>query len=263
MRDDDDLTAFGGLGQEAGERLEEVRMQARFRLVEDHELGRARREQGGGQQDISERAFGKLGDIQLSQEPMLLQLKEMRFMKRTLTAALTVAAVIIGAVAAYAANPMVGGAPMYASKNIIENAVNSKDHTTLVTAVKAAGLVDTLQGSGPFTVFAPTNAAFAKLPAGTVKNLLKPENKQQLTKVLTCHVAAAKALSENIKAMVDADGGKHSVATAGGCTISASYKGNKITLKDENGRTARVTIADVRQSNGVIHVIDTVLLPKM
>lgn len=184
-------------------------------------------------------------------------------MKRTLRAALTIAAVTIGAAAASAANPMVGGAPMYASKNIIENAVNSKDHTTLVAAVKAAGLVDTLQGSGPFTVFAPTNAAFAKLPAGTVKTLLKPENKGKLTKILTCHVAAARALSKNIKGMVDADGGKHSIGTAGGCTVTATYKGNKITLKDENGRVAHVTIADVRQSNGVIHVIDTVLLPKM
>ena len=160
------------------------------------------------------------------------------------------------------ANPMVGGAPMYASKNIIENAVNSKDHTTLVAAVKAAGLVDTLQGEGPFTVFAPTNVAFDKLPEGAVANLLKPENKAALTKVLACHVVKADALSGAIKTMIDDDMGKHPVPTIGGCTLMATYMGDKIMLEDENGRVAHVTIADVKQSNGVIHVIDTVLLPK-
>jgi len=159
-------------------------------------------------------------------------------------------------------NPMVGGAAMFASKNIIENAVNSKDHTTLVAAVQAAGLVDTLKGPGPFTVFAPVNAAFTALPAGAVENLLKPENKAALTKVLTCHVVGANAMSMAIKGMIADDGGVHPVKTLGGCVLKARYRGNKILLTDENGRTATVTVADVKQSNGVIHVIDTVLLPK-
>ncbi len=164
--------------------------------------------------------------------------------------------------AALAENPMVGGAAMYANKNIVENAVNSKDHTTLVAAVKAAGLVDTLSGKGPFTVFAPTNEAFEKLPAGTVDTLLKPENKDQLTKVLTCHVVAADAMSSAIAKMIADDKGDHPVKTVGGCTLQAKMDGDKITLTDENGNVATVTIADVEQSNGVIHVIDTVLLPK-
>ena len=155
----------------------------------------------------------------------------------------------------------VGGAPMYPSKNIIQNAVNSKDHTTLVAAVKAAGLVDTLSGTGPFTVFAPTNEAFAKLPAGTVETLLKPENKAQLTKILTCHVVAANAMSSAIKKMINDDGGMHSVKTVGGCTFTAKMKGDKLIIVDGKGHEAAVTIANVKQSNGVIHVIDTVLLP--
>ncbi|EKF20674.1 fasciclin domain-containing protein [Nitratireductor pacificus] len=163
---------------------------------------------------------------------------------------------------AMAENPMVGGAAMYADKNIVENAVNSKDHTTLVAAVKAAGLVETLSGEGPFTVFAPTNAAFEKLPAGTVDTLLKPENKDQLTKVLTCHVVAVDAMSDAIGKMIADDGGDHPVKTVGGCMLSAKMDGDNITLTDENGNVATVTIADVDQSNGVIHVIDTVLLPK-
>lgn len=158
-------------------------------------------------------------------------------------------------------NPIVGGAAMYANKNIIENAVNSVDHTTLVAAVKAAGLVETLSGEGPFTVFAPTNAAFAKLPAGTVETLLKPENKATLAKILTCHVVSANALSTAIKGMIDDDKGTHAVPTVGGCVLQATYDGDVITLTDEKGRVATVTIADVKQSNGVIHVIDTVLLP--
>jgi uncharacterized surface protein with fasciclin (FAS1) repeats len=162
---------------------------------------------------------------------------------------------------ALAANPMVGGAPMYETKNIVENAVNSKDHTTLVAAVKAAGLVETLQSKGPFTVFAPTNAAFAKLPAGTVETLLKPENKDQLTKILTCHVVAANALSEAINKMIKDDGGMHPVKTVGGCEFWAMAKNGKIMIKDGKGGVATVTIADVKQSNGVIHVIDSVLLP--
>jgi len=164
---------------------------------------------------------------------------------------------------AYAKNPMVGGAAMYANKNIIENAVNSKDHTTLVAAVKAAGLVETLEGKGPFTVFAPTNEAFAALPKGTVDTLLKPENKAKLAKILTCHVVAAKAMSSDVKKMVKADGGMHKVKTVGGCELTLKDKGGKVTVTDENGNVAHVTIADVKQSNGVIHVIDKVLLPKM
>ncbi|WP_044551090.1 fasciclin domain-containing protein [Mesorhizobium japonicum] len=167
------------------------------------------------------------------------------------------------ATAAYAENPMVGGAAMYAQKNIVENAVNSKDHTTLVAAVKAAGLVETLQGAGPFTVFAPTNEAFAALPAGTVDTLLKPENKDKLTKILTCHVIGAKAMAADVTAMAKADGGTHKVKTVGGCELSLKAEGGKVTVTDENGNVANVTIADVEQSNGVIHVIDKVLLPKM
>ena len=173
------------------------------------------------------------------------------------------AALVFVAGIAYAANPMVGGAAMFEEKNIIENAVNSADHTTLVAAVKAAGLVETLQGAGPFTVFAPTNEAFAKLPAGTVENLLKPENKATLVKILTCHVVAADAMSDAIKGMIQADSGKHPIKTVGGCVFTASTKGGNILITDEMGNVATVTIADVKQSNGVIHVIDTVLLPKM
>lgn len=158
-------------------------------------------------------------------------------------------------------NPDVGGAAMFADKNIIENAVNSADHTTLVAAVKAAGLVETLSGDGPFTVFAPTNAAFDALPDGTVETLLKPENKDMLTKILTCHVVSADAMSMAIKGMIDDDNGKHPVPTVGGCTLQATYEGDAIMIEDEQGNTANVTIADVKQSNGVIHVIDAVLLP--
>ena len=161
------------------------------------------------------------------------------------------------------AQVMVGGAPMLASKDIIDNAVNSKDHTTLVAAVKAAGLVDTLKGPGPFTVFAPTNAAFQKLPAGTVDNLLKPENKDTLVKILTCHVIGANALSTDITKMAMDDGGTHEVTTVGGCKLWLSVADGKVMIKDEAGGTATVTVADVLQSNGVIHVVDHVLLPKM
>jgi uncharacterized surface protein with fasciclin (FAS1) repeats len=182
----------------------------------------------------------------------------------------TAIAALIGSAGVYAASPSisaemtveVGGAAMYPSKNIIENAVNSKDHTTLVAAVKAAGLVETLQGDGPFTVFAPTNEAFEKLPDGTVETLLKPENKDQLTKILTCHVIAADAMSDAIKKMVMDDGGAHPVTTVGGCEFTVKTEGEKITITDGQGNVANVTIADVDQSNGVIHVIDTVLLPK-
>ncbi len=164
---------------------------------------------------------------------------------------------------ALAENPMVGGAAMFEDKNIIENAVNSADHTTLVAAVQAAGLVETLQGAGPFTVLAPTNEAFAKLPAGTVETLLKPENKDTLVKILTCHVIAANAMASDIMGMVDADGGKHKVSTVGGCEFTLMTKDGKVMIEDGQGNVATVTIADVKQSNGVIHVIDTVLLPAM
>jgi uncharacterized surface protein with fasciclin (FAS1) repeats len=176
---------------------------------------------------------------------------------------LAAAALISTALPALAANPMVGGAEMFDSRTIVENAVNSADHTTLVAAVQAAGLVETLSGEGPFTVFAPTNDAFAKLPAGTVESLLKPENKEMLTKILTCHVVAAKASAEMVKAMIQSDGGKHTIDTVGGCKFTAKSKGGMVMIEDEAGNVATVTIADVMQSNGVIHVIDTVLLPKM
>jgi uncharacterized surface protein with fasciclin (FAS1) repeats len=156
----------------------------------------------------------------------------------------------------------VGGAPMYPSKNIIQNAVNSKDHTTLVAAVKAAGLVDTLSGPGPFTVFAPTNAAFAKLPAGTVDNLLKPENKATLVKVLTYHVVPGRMTAVNLmKAVKDGEGEAHLKTAAGEDLIVKQAGPGKLTITDAKGDVASVTIADVLQSNGVIHVIDTVLLP--
>jgi uncharacterized surface protein with fasciclin (FAS1) repeats len=156
----------------------------------------------------------------------------------------------------------VGGAPMYPSKNIVQNAVNSKDHTTLVAAVKAAGLVDTLSGAGPFTVFAPTNAAFAKLPAGTVDTLLKPENKAMLVKVLTYHVVPGRMTAVSLmKAVKDGEGEAHLKTVAGqDLTVKQAAPG-KLTITDAKGDVATVTIADVLQSNGVIHVVDTVLLP--
>ncbi len=157
---------------------------------------------------------------------------------------------------------MVGGAAMYPTKNIVENAVNSKDHTTLVAAVKAAGLVETLQSEGPFTVFAPTNEAFNKLPKGTVGNLLKEENKNQLTGVLTYHVVAGKISSADLVKMIKDNGGKYTAKTVQGGELTFMIKGKSVIIKDENGGMSLVTIADVNQSNGVIHVIDTVLLPK-
>lgn len=167
----------------------------------------------------------------------------------------------LSAVSAFA-QVTVGGAPMYASKDIIDNAVNSKDHTTLVAAVKAAGLVDTLKGPGPFTVFAPTNAAFAALPAGTVDTLLKPENKPALTKVLTYHVVAGKMDAAMLKKAVMDGGGKATLPTVSGGTLIAMASGGGVSVMDESGGTAHVTTADVNQSNGVIHVMDKVLLPK-
>lgn len=157
---------------------------------------------------------------------------------------------------------MVGGAPMYPSKNIIQNAVNSKDHTTLVAAVKAAGLVDTLSGPGPFTVFAPTNEAFDKLPAGTVDTLLKPENKATLTKILTYHVVPGTITAHDLMQKAMDMGGMYQMTTVEGGTLTAEMKNGDLYLVDEKGDWSKVTIPDVMQSNGVIHVVDTVLLPK-
>lgn len=160
-----------------------------------------------------------------------------------------------------AENPMVGGAPMYASKNIVENAMKSKDHTTLVAAVKAAGLVQTLESKGPFTVFAPTNEAFDKLPEGTVATLVKPENKEKLTGILTYHVVPGKVTAAKLAEKIKAGGGKAELKTVNGETLTAKMDGDSVELVDEKGGTSKVTIADVMQSNGVIHVIDTVLMP--
>jgi uncharacterized surface protein with fasciclin (FAS1) repeats len=159
------------------------------------------------------------------------------------------------------ANPMVGGAAMYANKTIVDNAVNSKDHTTLVAAVKAAGLVDTLSGPGPFTVFAPTNEAFAKLPAGTVDTLVKPENKDMLTKILTYHVVAGRMTAKDIAAAIKAGGGKAMLTTVQGEPLTATMMNGELMLTDAKGGMSTVTIKDVMQSNGVIHVVDTVLMP--
>ena|SRR5208337_941265 len=181
---------------------------------------------------------------------------------KTVLAALTAIALSLSASSVLAQmDPMVGGAAMYPTKNIVENAVNSQDHTTLVAAVKAAGLVDTLEGPGPFTVFAPTNTAFDKLPAGTVDTLLKPENKAALAKVLTYHVVAGKVSSKELVKMIKKGGGKAVLKTVEGGTLTATLQGGKVMLTDEKGGTATVTIADVNQSNGVIHVVDSVLLP--
>jgi uncharacterized surface protein with fasciclin (FAS1) repeats len=181
---------------------------------------------------------------------------------------LTAAALVLAATASvsYAGhhaskNPMVGGKEMFPTKNIIENAVNSADHTTLVAAVKAAGLVETLQGPGPFTVFAPTNAAFAKLPAGTVDSLLKPEMKPTLTKVLTYHVVAGRWSAEDLMKKIKDGKGTAELTTVAGGKLWATVKDGKVVLKDEKGGMSTVTQADVFQSNGVIHVVDTVVMP--
>lgn len=186
--------------------------------------------------------------------------------KSCIISAVTAAVLSISAGAAFAeshamANPMVGGAEMFADKNIVENAVNSADHTTLVAAVTAAGLVDTLASEGPFTVFAPTNDAFAKINPAQLATLLLPENKAALTQILTCHVVGKAVLFDALNGMISDDGGQHPVPTLGGCTLLAKYEGDMITLTDERGQVATITIADVMQSNGVIHVIDTVMLP--
>ena len=175
----------------------------------------------------------------------------------TATAIVTLA--LVGT--AFAADPMVGGAAMYPSKNIIQNAVNSKDHTTLVAAVKAGGLVDTLEGKGPFTVFAPTNEAFAALPAGTVDTLLKPENKKTLGKILTYHVVPGRLDSKALDQDIEKGGGKAELTTVEGGKLTVTGTGKNLMVMDEKGNTAKVTIADVMQSNGVILVVDKVLMP--
>jgi len=189
-----------------------------------------------------------------------------KFLFMMMMAAVSLTAASAQANAQGNSNPMVGGSPMYRTKNIVANAVNSADHTTLVAAVKAAGLVDTLQGKGPFTVFAPTNAAFDKLPSGTVETLVRPENKGTLTGVLTYHVIAGKFDSKKLMKLIRQGGGSASLKTVAGGTLTArmhSMNGmNGISLTDEKGGTSMVTTADVYQSNGVIHVVDTVLMPR-
>jgi uncharacterized surface protein with fasciclin (FAS1) repeats len=193
----------------------------------------------------------------------------MKLTRTTLPAAIAVAALAFAAVAATPTlaqmkqeqTVTVGGAPMYPSKNIVQNAVNSKDHTTLVAAVKAAGLVETLQGAGPFTVFAPTNSAFAKLPAGTVDTLLKPEMKEKLVAVLTYHVVPGRLSAKDLMDAAKKNGGKAEFKTVEGDKIWVESKGNMLTIWDAKGNASKVTVQNVFQSNGVIHVIDTVLLP--
>ena len=188
----------------------------------------------------------------------------MKFAKYILSgvAAAGIALAVLGSVPSFAEMTVtVGGAPMYPSKNIIQNAVNSKDHTTLVAAVKAAGLVDTLQGKGPFTVFAPVNDAFAKLPDGTVDTLLKPENKDQLTKVLTYHVVPGRLTAKDLMAAAKKNGGKATYKTVEGEELTFQVKDGEIWVWDAKGGSAKITIKNVMQLNGVIHVIDTVLLP--
>jgi uncharacterized surface protein with fasciclin (FAS1) repeats len=182
-------------------------------------------------------------------------------MNRKFAVVLAIVAIAVTSAVAGMKNPVVGGQEMYPTKNIIENAVNSADHTTLVAAVKAAGLVETLEGPGPFTVFAPTNEAFAKLPAGTVDTLLKPENKATLTKVLTYHVVSGRWSAAELKKQIKAGNGTAELKTVEGGKLWATLHDGQIMLKDEKGDMATVTIPNVFQSNGVIHVIDTVIMP--
>ncbi len=191
-----------------------------------------------------------------------LQITEKLKMKKLFTLTFALVAIAFVSKSFAQKNPMVGGAAMYSTKDIVDNAVNSKDHTTLVAAVQAAGLVETLKSAGPFTVFAPTNAAFDKLPAGTVATLVKPENKATLTKILTYHVLAGKYSSKAIIAAIKKGNGKATFTTVQGGKLYASLDGGKVKLTDANGGTAYVTIADVNQKNGVIHVIDSVVTPK-
>lgn len=182
--------------------------------------------------------------------------------KKNLSVAALFMAMFFATVSHAQKNPMVGGAPMYANKNIVENAINSKDHTTLVAAVKAADLVETLKGKGPFTVFAPTNSAFENLPKGTVETLLKPENKKMLQGVLTYHVVSGKMDSKAIAAAIKAGNGTATLTTVQGGKLKAMMKGDELVLMDEKGNTSTVTIADVYQSNGVIHVVNAVVMHK-
>jgi uncharacterized surface protein with fasciclin (FAS1) repeats len=202
-------------------------------------------------------AFGKSCNLKFQLE--VVHMLKSKFTKSTLIGSLALSA------AAFTfpvqAEVMVGGAPMLPSKDIVDNAVNSKDHTTLVSAVQAAGLVDTLKGKGPFTVFAPTNDAFAQLPAGTVDTLLKPENKAALQGVVTYHVVPGKISAADLSNQIVQSGGMATLKTASGGSLGAKLQGDKVVLVDEKGGTAEVTIANVNQSNGVIHVVDSVLLP--
>jgi uncharacterized surface protein with fasciclin (FAS1) repeats len=191
----------------------------------------------------------KIGDYQMS------------FARKSIATVAVIASALFSGTAL--ADVLVGGQPMMAQKNIIQNAVNSADHTTLVAAVKAAGLVDTLQGTGPFTVFAPVNSAFAALPAGTVDTLLKPENKMQLTSILTYHVVPGRVTYADLKRMIQAGNGKATLKTVNGATLWATMNGDvSISIKDTTGASANVSVYDVTQSNGVIHSIDRVLMPK-
>jgi uncharacterized surface protein with fasciclin (FAS1) repeats len=183
-------------------------------------------------------------------------------MKKLMMAVMALVALAAAPKANAQQTKMVGGAAMYPTKNIVENAVNSKDHTTLVAAVKAAGLVETLEGPGPFTVFAPTNEAFEKLPAGTVDNLVKPENKATLTKILTYHVVPGRISAAELMAKVKAGNGKAMLTTVEGGTLTVMQKGKKLYLVDAKGGESWITIADVFQSNGVIHVVNAVLMPE-
>jgi uncharacterized surface protein with fasciclin (FAS1) repeats len=185
----------------------------------------------------------------------------MKLIRSSHVASAVLATLLVASTCFAAGDPMVGGAAMYPTKNIIENAVNSKDHTTLVAAVKAAGLVETLEGKGPFTVFAPTNEAFDKLPKGTVETLLKPENKAKLAAILTYHVVAGKMTAAKLEKAIKAGDGTAELTTVNGEKLTAKNAGGTIELTDAKGGTAKVTIANVIQSNGVIHVVDSVLLP--
>ncbi len=189
-------------------------------------------------------------------------MKSPRARLAAMAAGVSAASVLVLAFPVFAQFKMVGGAQMFETMNIVQNASSSQAHTALVAAIKAAGLVETLSGPGPFTVFAPTNDGFSRLPPGTMEKLLKPENKAMLTKVLTCHVIAAKEMSPAIEKMIVDNKGTYPVKTVGGCVLQARLVEGKITLTDESGGAARVTIADVKQSNGVIHVINAVMLPK-
>jgi uncharacterized surface protein with fasciclin (FAS1) repeats len=195
--------------------------------------------------------------VSISEVPK--EYEEKTKMKRHMIPAMLFA--ICATAPAFAGNPMVGGQKMYASKDIVDNAVHSADHTTLVAAVKAAGLVDTLKGAGPFTVFAPTNEAFAKLPAGTVDTLLKPENKDALVRILTYHVVPGRLTRASLERQIREGGGKAELKTVSGGTLTASMQDGKLMLRDEKGGVSLVTIQNVMQSNGVIQVVDTVLMP--